>query len=91
MPLGATSAIGVSAMINLIGEIPASAEVLNVANAHLHLYGKEPRTGRKLGHVTLRADQTETLHQRLYELPPFFHRPEFCLEKALPEMLARRA
>jgi 5-(carboxyamino)imidazole ribonucleotide synthase len=91
MPLGATEAMGVSAMINLIGEIPAGAEVLNVSNAHLHLYGKEPRAGRKLGHVTMRADQTETLHQRLSELPSFFHRPDFCLEKALPGMLAKRA
>jgi len=91
MPLGATTAVGVSAMINLIGEVPESAEVLNISNAHLHLYGKEPRTGRKLGHVTLRADQTETLHRRLSELPAFFHRPDYCLEKALPEMLAKRA
>jgi len=56
MPLGSTAAVGVSAMINLIGEIPESAEVLNVSNAHLHLYGKEPRMGRKLGHVTVRAE-----------------------------------
>jgi len=91
MPLGATTAVGVSAMVNLIGEVPASADVLGISNAHLHLYGKEPRAGRKLGHVTLRADQAETLHQRLNELPPFFRHPDFCLEKALPEMLAKRA
>ena len=91
MPLGSTAAVGVSAMINLIGEIPESAEVLSVSNAHLHLYGKEPRTGRKLGHVTVRADQFEKLQQRLTALPDFFRRPEYCLEKALPELLAKRA
>jgi 5-(carboxyamino)imidazole ribonucleotide synthase len=91
MPLGSTAAVGVSAMINLIGEIPESAEVLNVSNAHLHLYGKEPRAGRKLGHVTVRADQFEKLRQRLAALPDFFRRPEYCLEKALPELLAKRA
>ena len=91
MPLGSTAAVGVSAMINLIGEIPESAEVLNVSNAHLHLYGKEPRAGRKLGHVTVRADQFEKLQQRLSALPGFFRRPEYCLEKALPELLAKRA
>jgi 5-(carboxyamino)imidazole ribonucleotide synthase len=84
MPLGSTGAVGVSAMVNLIGELPESAEVLNVSNAHLHLYGKEPRTGRKLGHVTVRADQPEKLQQRLTALPDFFRRPEYCLEKALP-------
>ena len=91
MPLGSTAAVGVSAMINLIGEIPESAEVLSVSNAHLHLYGKEPRAGRKLGHVTARADQFEKLQQRLSALPGFFHRPEYCLEKALPELLSKRA
>jgi len=91
MPLGATSAVGVSAMVNLIGEIPAREDVLHVPNAHLHLYGKEPRAGRKLGHVTLRAEEAQDLHQRLRELPKFFHRPDFCLDKALPEILARRA
>jgi len=91
MPLGSTAAVGVSAMINLIGEIPESAEVLNVSNAHLHLYGKEPRAGRKLGHVTVRADQFDKLQQRLSALPGFFRRPEYCLEKALPELLAKRA
>jgi len=91
MPLGSTAAVGVSAMINLIGETPESAEVLNFSNAHLHLYGKEPRAGRKLGHVTVRADQFEKLQQRLNALPGFFRRPEYCLEKALPELLAKRA
>jgi 5-(carboxyamino)imidazole ribonucleotide synthase len=91
MPLGSTAAVGVSAMLNLIGEIPESAEVLNVSNAHLHLYGKEPRAGRKLGHVTVRADQFEKLQQRLSALSEFFRRPEYCLEKALPELLAKRA
>jgi len=91
MPLGSTAAVGVSAMINLIGEVPNSAEVLGVSNAHLHLYGKEPRAGRKLGHVTVRADQGEKLQQRLGALPGFFRRPEYCLDKALPELLSKRA
>ena len=91
MPLGSTAAAGVSAMINLIGEIPNSAEVLGVSNAHLHLYGKEPRAGRKLGHVTVRADHAEKLQQRLGALPELFRRPEYCLEKVLPELSAKRA
>jgi 5-(carboxyamino)imidazole ribonucleotide synthase len=90
LPLGSTEAAGASAMINLIGEIPPSADVLNISNAHLHLYGKEPRPGRKLGHVTVRAEHPEILQQRLSELPNFFRRPEYCLEKALPELLVKR-
>jgi 5-(carboxyamino)imidazole ribonucleotide synthase len=91
LPLGSTETFGHSAMVNLIGELPESAPLLKVTNAHLHLYGKAARPGRKLGHVTIRAEKPETLQQRLQELPAFFRRPDFCLDKALPETLARRA
>lgn len=90
LPLGLTTAMGCSAMVNLIGELPDAGDVLAVSNAHLHLYGKTPREGRKLGHVTLRAESLEKLQERLSELPAFFKRPEFCLEEALPETLAKR-
>lgn len=91
LPLGSTEAVGHSAMVNLIGGVPKAAEVLAVPNAHLHLYGKEPREGRKVGHVTVRAAKTEELLQKLGELPEFFKRPENCLEKVMPEMLGKRA
>jgi len=83
MPLGSTGAAGYCAMVNLIGDLPDSAEVLAVPDAHLHLYGKVPRPGRKLGHVTLRAASPERLALRLSELPSFFHRPDFCLDSVL--------
>jgi 5-(carboxyamino)imidazole ribonucleotide synthase len=91
MPLGSTASTGFSAMLNLIGELPESEEVFRVPNTHLHLYGKSPRPGRKLGHVTVRADNFEKLQQRLTELPAFFQRPEFCLRQAQPDTLANRA
>jgi 5-(carboxyamino)imidazole ribonucleotide synthase len=83
LPLGSTAATGYSAMVNLIGDLPEPAEVLSVPDAHLHLYGKSSRPGRKLGHVTLRAASPERLSLRLSELPAFFHRPDFCLDAAL--------
>jgi len=86
LPLGSTAATGHSAMLNLIGDLPDSAEVLALSDAHLHLYGKSPRPGRKLGHVTLRAASPERLALRLSELPSFFHRPDFCLNSALDQM-----
>jgi len=91
LPLGSTSAIGCSAMLNLIGDVPDSAEVLSVRDAHLHLYGKSPRPGRKLGHVTLRASSPEQLASRLGELPTYFHRPEFALDAALDRSVSSRA
>jgi 5-(carboxyamino)imidazole ribonucleotide synthase len=91
LPLGSTSAIGSSAMLNLIGDVPEPGDVLSIRDAHLHLYGKTPRAGRKLGHVTLRAGSGEQLASRLAELPGFFHRPEFCLEAVLARPVSSRA
>jgi 5-(carboxyamino)imidazole ribonucleotide synthase len=90
LPLGSTSAIGSSAMLNLIGEVPEPAEVLAVRDAHLHLYGKSARAGRKLGHVTLRASSPEQLASRLGELPSYFHRPDFCLDAAFSRNVSAR-
>jgi 5-(carboxyamino)imidazole ribonucleotide synthase len=67
-PLGATDVRGHVAMLNLIGTTPASEAVLAIPDAHLHLYGKSPRPGRKLGHITLIAPDTTILQQRLQAL-----------------------
>jgi 5-(carboxyamino)imidazole ribonucleotide synthase len=53
LPLGATRALGHSAMINLIGQMPAPSRVLGLEGVHLHDYGKQPRPGRKVGHLTV--------------------------------------
>jgi 5-(carboxyamino)imidazole ribonucleotide synthase len=58
LPLGSTAPRGHSAMVNLIGTVPPSEEILAIPGAHLHLYGKAPRPGRKLGHVTVTADSS---------------------------------
>jgi 5-(carboxyamino)imidazole ribonucleotide synthase len=91
LPLGSTGLTGHCAMLNLIGDLPDSSEVLAVPDAHLHLYGKSSRPGRKLGHVTLRAASPERLALRLSELPAFFHRPDFCLDAALAPSASLRA
>ncbi|HXY75891.1 MAG TPA: 5-(carboxyamino)imidazole ribonucleotide synthase [Steroidobacteraceae bacterium] len=53
LPLGATRALGHSAMINLIGRLPERRSVLALEGVHLHEYGKAPRPGRKVGHCTV--------------------------------------
>ncbi len=62
-PLGVTSLNGYCAMINLVGTVPAPDRLLAIPGAHLHLYGKEPRPNRKLGHITV----VEADHNRLLE------------------------
>lgn len=74
LPLGSTRPVGYSAMINLIGSMPARATILAEAGVHLHHYDKEPRPGRKVGHCTiveathLRRDRRA--RQLLNELAP---------------------
>ena len=68
MQLGSCAARGESAMINLIGDAPDAEAILRVPGAHLHLYGKAPRPGRKIGHVTVTATDSSTLDARLEAL-----------------------
>jgi 5-(carboxyamino)imidazole ribonucleotide synthase len=65
LPLGSVEVPAPCAMLNLIGTLPEVRTVLAVPDAHLHLYGKAPRPGRKLGHVTLRAPSPDLLQAHL--------------------------
>ncbi len=68
LPLGSPEPRGVSAMVNLIGDVPEVATLLRVPGAHVHLYGKSPRPARKLGHVTITAPDATELNARLTAL-----------------------
>jgi len=68
LPLGDTAAIGRSVMVNLIGTLPDRRAVLGIPGAHLHLYDKAARPGRKLGHVTIRSDDPMALDRSLKQL-----------------------
>ncbi|HET7367428.1 MAG TPA: 5-(carboxyamino)imidazole ribonucleotide synthase [Gaiella sp.] len=67
LPLGGTAARAPCVMANLIGAVPPPEELLALPGARVHLYGKEPRPGRKVGHVTL-VDPDETTVERLVAL-----------------------
>jgi 5-(carboxyamino)imidazole ribonucleotide synthase len=68
LPLGVTQAVGKTAMVNFIGGLPTTTEVLAIANAHLHLYDKAPRQGRKVAHATALTDTEEALKQTIKQL-----------------------
>jgi len=65
LPLGDTSARGLSAMFNWIGELPDAAPVLQAVDGHWHDYGKQPRPGRKVGHATVCAVDAKSMAERL--------------------------
>ena len=73
LPLGDTSIVQASAMVNILGEPNYSglaryeglAEVLNMPGAHVHLYGKKlTKPFRKMGHVTIVDRDVESLRKK---------------------------
>ncbi len=60
-----TDTVGHAGMLNLIGEIPAAARQIEIPDATLHDYGKSPRRGRKLGHITVVADSASRRDEML--------------------------
>ena len=68
LPLGSTASVGYNAMLNFIGRVPEAAKVLAVADCHLHDYLKAPKPGRKVGHATLRSQDSKQLLQQIVEL-----------------------
>lgn len=73
LPLGSTEVIRPTVMINIIGKHPKPEDVLALNGAHLHLYNKTERDGRKLGHITLmplNRSELTSLCRQLAEILP---------------------
>jgi 5-(carboxyamino)imidazole ribonucleotide synthase len=52
-------------MINILGEDTIDNDVLAIAGASVHWYGKTKRVGRKMGHINISGDTPEQLQQSL--------------------------
>jgi len=76
LPLGDTSARGLSAMFNWIGELPDAASVLGTVDGHWHDYGKQSRPGRKVGHATVCAQDAKALAARMGDIARALNREE---------------
>jgi 5-(carboxyamino)imidazole ribonucleotide synthase len=73
LPMPSPRAERQTAMINLVG-CDFDPGWLAVPQARLHWYGKEPRAGRKLGHLNLPAPTRRALSARLAALAPLLDR-----------------
>ena len=70
LPLGDTAIRGSVAMLNLVSRMPRAADLLAFRDFHVHDYGKEPRTGRKLGHLTIVASDDSERSRMLSAIEP---------------------
>ena len=68
LPLGSTQMDGMAAMLNWIGAFPEHILSINTPHLYWHVYGKEPRPGRKIGHSTLLAPTAQELHDKIVSL-----------------------
>lgn len=64
LPLGAVEPARTTTMVNLVGGLPAAAELLAPPGTHLHDYAKAARPGRKLGHVNVVAAEDADEYDR---------------------------
>lgn len=83
LPLGSTEVTTPTCMLNLIGQLPELPRVLAEPSAHLHLYGKEERKGRKIGHINVVAEDIPSLVsevERLAQLLPGAPKPCFSFK-----------
>jgi len=63
-PLGSTETTGPVTMYNVIGLRPDLMKLLSVDGVHVHDYDKTERKGRKIGHITVTANNREDLQTR---------------------------
>ncbi|MCG7534909.1 5-(carboxyamino)imidazole ribonucleotide synthase [Pseudoalteromonas sp. OOF1S-7] len=68
LPIGDTSLVRPTAMINVLGQTHIPADVLNVSGVTSHWYGKTAKPGRKMGHINVSANSLHELGERLAEL-----------------------
>ena len=71
-PLGETAIKNkYNAMINIIGVHGPTNKVLKTNNEYLHLYDKEERKNRKLGHITITSNSQEELQKSIDNLKEY--------------------
>ncbi|HEX2722463.1 MAG TPA: 5-(carboxyamino)imidazole ribonucleotide synthase [Gemmatimonadaceae bacterium] len=68
MRIGSTDMGGAAGMVNVIGQEPDVGRLRDVENVHIHMYGKAPKPRRKLGHITVTADDLDGVRNSVARL-----------------------
>ena len=74
LKLGSTEMWGAAGMVNVIGREPNLEKLRSVSDVHVHMYGKSPAPGRKLGHITVTADDLSGVRAKVGQLRPLLSR-----------------
>jgi 5-(carboxyamino)imidazole ribonucleotide synthase len=65
LPLGSTECTRATSMINILGEDSVPEQLLTLPECHIHWYGKEKRSGRKMGHINVCGKDAAQRDERL--------------------------
>ncbi len=90
LPLGSTTLVRPTLMVNILGEDVVDPAVLALPSCHLHWYGKGKRAGRKMGHINLSGETTAELAQRFLALSKLLPEQSFPEVADMAAKLAER-
>ncbi len=74
LPLGDAGMPEHAAMVNLIGGVATTEEILAIPGTSAQFYGKTPRPGRKVAHMNIVAPTREQLLERVTRAQAIAHR-----------------
>lgn len=69
--LGPTHPAEYVGMVNIIGKQPTHSEINKIPDTIVYDYGKQPRPGRKLGHINTRADSYPELIKKITNISTY--------------------
>ena len=68
LPLGDTSIVKPSVMLNVIGQYPDISQLLTIEGVHYHGYDKEERDDRKIAHITVMPTDSNQLNDTVKQV-----------------------
>lgn len=71
--LGPTTITRPAVMVNQLGAIPESYRTTRLEDVFVHDYGKAPKPGRKVGHITILGDTLESVIAKAKMFDPTLH------------------
>ncbi|GGI80625.1 N5-carboxyaminoimidazole ribonucleotide synthase [Shewanella hanedai] len=87
LPLGDTKAQKPSVMINVLGQGAMPTQVLTIDDVKSHWYGKTQRTGRKMGHINVSAEDNSALGNKLLQLADMLPEQDYPGVRSMAERL----